>query len=84
MFIKEMQHLATGMQPAFLSKNFAKIPTLRTFVGLLKLGSREKNPPGVGEGQSLYHWECSQQSLDWTYMSWKSNDREFKNWLEMG
>lgn len=65
MFIKEMQHLATGMQPAFLSKNFAKILTLRTFVGLLKLGSREKNPTGGGrEGQGLYHWECSQQRLD--------------------
>lgn len=52
MFIKEMLHLATGMQPAFLSKNFAKILTLRTFVGLLKLGSREKNPMvGGGKGK---------------------------------
>lgn len=83
MFIKEMQHLATGMQPAFLSKNFAKIPTLRTFVGLLKLGSREKNPMEDG-GKGKVFIIGSVHNKGWTYTSRKSNVREFKNWLEMG
>lgn len=46
MFIKEMQHLAVGIQPAFLSKSFAKILTLRAFAGLWKPRGRERNPMG--------------------------------------
>lgn len=77
MFIKEMQHLATGMQPVFLSKNFAKILTLRTFVGLLKLGSREKNPTGFFTTLGVFTTKAGH-----TYQG--KVMLETKNWLEMG